>query len=225
MRLSAAALGAVLVGGLGLQAQGQDQADVWWSVIDSIPPGVSVIAVDSLYGFEADSRQEIALAMRTFGPVSGGEDWFGWHQAHWRYHYDWERNEAGACRPAEVTILLRSVITMPHLYNADSLGERLRREWTAYTEALREHEEGHREIARQQLVQMRAELLDMAFTTCAQSPEIVQMIADRNGDDLRKRQAAYDAETDHGRTQGASWPPRRGGGGGLVQPSPLPHEL
>lgn len=211
-----ACLSPFVVPGLSAQSEGADS--VWWSVIDSLPPGVSVLAVDSLYSMVATDERGISLQLRLFGPEFDGRTFHGGHHSRWRYKYTWARDDQGRCKPNEVTILLRSVIHMPHLANLDEVADDLRRDWLTYSANLRTHEEGHREIVRVALAELRKRMLDLPSRECSDYPGAFDPLKNEIREIMRVRQKAYDEETEHGRTQGASWPLRRSDS---VMPSPL----
>lgn len=194
-----------------LAAQVSDSTAVWWTPYAHLPPDVYVLPVDSLYEFEADHPREVELNLRAFGPVAQEERFHGKHSATWSYKYEWTRPERNICKPTDLRILARSVITLPHLSNVDSVDAELREDWTSYISALREHEIGHRQILEDHLIELRERLIAQPTRPCAEFPGASEPIRDSARQELRARQDAYDEKTRHGRTQGAVWPPRGGG--------------
>lgn len=204
------AAGLGFAAGLPISGQTEQPDTIWWSVIDSIPPGVTVLALDSLYGLEATDERGISILLSLYGPEVEGQSYHGVHQSRWRYKYQWARDEEGRCAPADVKVLLRSVIHMPHLLNEAEVDAELRERWGRYSSNLRTHEEGHREIIREALVAFRDKLLELPFRECSDYPEALQGILEETRDAIRLGTEAYDEETGHGRTQGAAWPLRGG---------------
>lgn len=197
-----------LLGLLALTANPARAQDApWWAGIDTLPPGVSVTTVDSVYAFSATSEEAIGQALERLGPESGDRTFHGRHFSRWRYRYALARNEEGGCTIDTVRIRLRSVIVMPRLRNVGRVGPELRTRWRRYTEALRRHEEGHRHIARQAMDRMWEDFMAVPPGPCDGFGAVLESIQSDAGDRLDRAQAAYDRETDHGRTEGATWPP------------------
>lgn len=212
LRLSpwSAAIAVALPAGPGV-AQAPDSAAAWWTPYDDLPPGVYVLPVDSLYEFEADHPREVELNLEAFGPDAYEERFHGAHAATWRYSFEWEYPARGLCKPTDLRILARSVLTLPDLANVETVDAELRRDWKTYVSALREHELGHRRILESHLIELRERLIAQPARSCDEYPKAFEPVRSRARQELRSRQESYDEETRHGRTQGAVWPPRPGG--------------
>ena len=181
----------------------------WYAGLDTLPAGVHVLALDSLYGIEADDAQTAAVQMQLFGPEIDGEPFYGLHRGRWRYRYDRTRLEDGRCRLTNARVMLRSVITIPHLTNRETAPAAMRAAWDDYLAAIRLHEEGHRSLAVEVLREFWSAVEGAVVDSCDTAREAVQVWASEASPEWRRVQEAYDDETDHGMTQGAVWPPRR----------------
>lgn len=119
-------------------------------------------------------------------------------EIHWQLH--WRDNGRGMCRIEDVRVSLQTTITLPQLNNVDLDRQS---EYTRYYTALRIHETGHYRIE-----QEMANELDRALASLPEAPcTTIENAANARGNEIVRgydhREVQYDAETDHGRTQGA----------------------
>jgi len=180
---------------------------LWWEPYRDLPGGVHVLPVDSFYTFEATHPRQIKLNMDAFGPKVDGEAFYGLHKATWTYDFTWDRSTPGVCGIEDLRILVRSVITMPQVADPAALEPEVRAQWDQYYTALRIHELGHRNIMEAHLVALRERVLQEPPRPCQEWEAPLDEIFSRVSPELRAQQEGYDDRTDHGRTEGAVWPP------------------
>jgi predicted secreted Zn-dependent protease len=117
---------------------------------------------------------------------------------HWRLH--WRDNGRGICRIDDVRVALHATITLPQLSGIDADRQP---EYTRFYAALRNHENGHYRIEQEMAAEIDRALASLPEAAC----NAIEGIANARGNDLTRiynsREVQYDAETDHGRTQGA----------------------
>lgn len=131
----------------------------------------------------------------------GGRKYHGftkWKIA-WNYRYDKQVN--GSCKITTVSVKLNANITLPELISND---ETANNHFKTYLSALKTHELGHLKIAQEtakkieQSMLMQEALSDCHLLETALNARGNALISDANVQDKQ-----YDAETKHGKTQGA----------------------
>jgi len=205
MRAAAAAAWVALVVPAALA--GQD-AEEWWSGMDD-GPGVHVAEVDSLYRISGFTHDDIYREMYRRGP---GTDEIGvrlgLHTSQWRWSFRYREEPGRRCRVQDARVLLRSTIVLPEWTNVSTARREVGAGWREFVDALRHHEEGHRNRAKAQGVFLWQSLLGLEASTCAGLQRLVEATAGRVIEEGRQAQVEYDRDTGHGSTQGAVWPPR-----------------
>ena len=163
--------------------------------------GVSVTEQSKLYDVEGKDAHELRANLDAQGP----EDEHGRHDAltKWyvKWHYDYDRGDR--CRLKNIRVTLDIKRTMPRwVAETPELVER----WHRYLDALKTHEDGHakngHDCARAILARLQA-LAPQA--DCDRAEELANAQGNAELDTARQRDASYDAETHHGRTQGATF--------------------
>ena len=122
-----------------------------------------------------------------------------WH-IRWRYVY---RTLDTGCAFARVTTSLELTMVEPSLRSPDPV---LQKSFDDYIARLRIHEDGHADLARATARRVNATLLPMKAATCFELGRLANEAAHAIVAEGNSEQAAYDARTDHGATQGARWP-------------------
>lgn len=155
------------------------------------------------YRVEVQAGETLVQALNRATPV---RRWWGkrFHGlATWslRWAFRWQVLEDGRCGVAEVLTTLDTDITLPELVTDDPI---LRARFDTYLAALREHELGHHEIARQ-----AAQRVDQGLRELPPQNDCRQLEVRGNHwgqaqlDRAREQEQAYDRDTRYGRTQGA----------------------
>lgn len=170
----------------------------------SEPPVFTVIDVNT-YPVVGNSPDALLASLRTSGPKSEGDDFFGLTETQMAYRYWKEAGEDG-CRLEQVRVDLNVVITLPRWDAPRQAPYELRRDWTRFDQSLRRHEDGHREIAEWGAREIYHALRNLRTSTCETIDAAAQRTAQRLRDLGERRQASYDHQTGHGRTQNAVWP-------------------
>jgi predicted secreted Zn-dependent protease len=133
-----------------------------------------------------------------------GEVYHGFASSEFSSRFHWHEGPNGACQMQRVVVYLRLKIEVPRLFDAT---DAQRREFDSYIVALRAHERGHSAITRATIDEYVTQL--EALPSMASCDELRKR-ADARGREIlaagRARQAAYDRDTGHGRTQGAYLP-------------------
>lgn len=205
-------------------------AGAWWSTFADRPPGVYVLSVDSLLPLEAESRDEIDARLEAFDAADRPARFDPLLPLEWILEVEWSRPEPGLCESTDARIFVRTVSVRPDLATWDDLDEDIRYDWHRFLRALRDHHAGHREIVMSRLTDLRHGLRDRPALPCDAYADTVEALRDRVEREVRQRHAAYDEETDHGRAEGAVWPPvlvpsRPAAAYTVVEPTPLPDSV
>jgi predicted secreted Zn-dependent protease len=154
------------------------------------------------YEARVQPGRPLAPALNEASPFHPGDQVF--HSAT-AWNLDWKVRPAatadGRCRSAEVRIELRGEMVLPRLLGGSSRQQALFEDYLGH---LREHELGHYEIGREAARQLEKQLYALAP---ARSCAALMSAARKEGARLLPKYEAmgdaYDAQTQHGRTQGA----------------------
>ncbi len=170
------------------------------------PPGLTVTAEESPYEVFGTTAAEIRQSIDDRGPIEDGRRWSGYThwQIDWSYRYGMR---SGSCEIVHVEVAYSSRVVLPDWRASSGTPTSLRRDWERYLSALRTHEEGHVAIGAEAAREVLARIGSLTAPSCSGMSERANRVGNRTLDEYRGMQRAYDAETGHGRTQGAVWPP------------------
>jgi predicted secreted Zn-dependent protease len=215
--LAAAFLALGCVPGAGQQAAGPGRPPAPDVVLLSEETrGGRVVLVESVtrrsYSVEGATAQELRAALDALGPLagragaSGGAgrydgltDW----SLRWSYRY---QRAGGSCSLASATVTLDIVVSLPVPRGA-GLPPQLADRWQAYAMALESHEAGHVERERTLAAMFVTDLEETpAGPDCAELGGRLNALGESYIERIRLSDASYDAETNHGVSQGASFP-------------------
>jgi predicted secreted Zn-dependent protease len=159
------------------------------------------------YDVVGNSAQELRHQMDTKGPfgeegkrVDGHTDW----KVTWSYQY---APATDGCRITALGINLSATITLPRWTAGDHASNALLKKWQSYIASLRVHEDGHYSHGVEAADEIKSfgqsfhtsdDCLILAMTFNNKATSIIEK--------YRAADAAYDADTKHGRTQGAIFP-------------------
>lgn len=128
-------------------------------------------------------------------------------QADW--NIEWQtclERQPGRCRIAGIELTVNVLYTLPRWADRDGSTQETRERWDRYAQNLAAHERGHGEIALQVARMIETDLVGVGADTCA---ALDLEAASRIRGMMRQGEAmqnAYDRATQHGVTQGASFP-------------------
>ena len=157
------------------------------------------------YPLDGATTIELGAQMRQRGPKdASGKSWGGVTQQEWKWEYRLT-STAKSCALETFTVSVQTTITMPRWTPPANAAPKLRDQWTTYYNALLFHEDGHRKIG---LTAMRR-LLQQAQTlppapTCPALRATLDNAAKQASAWAEQENIAYDRETEHGLTQGAT---------------------
>lgn len=154
----------------------------------------------------ADANEDLRARLLTASDYAGRVQRFA-GQADW--NIEWQtclERQPGQCRIAGVDLTVNVTYTLPRWADREWSAREMRGRWDRYARNLALHEKGHGEIALQVARMIEADLVGQGAETCAAlDAEAAGRIAVlmRQGEAM---QSAYDRATQHGVTQGASFP-------------------
>jgi predicted secreted Zn-dependent protease len=158
------------------------------------------------YDIEGLSRMDLAAALREHGPTIHGRQFFGLTEWEMSAGYRPVEGESG-CAIDDLTIEVSVTTHLPRWSRAAAAPSSLRSAWDRFVAALDQHERGHRVLAERAAETVRHRLLVLSAPTCDRLDVRARQEMSVVMQEYERRQLAYDAETGHGRTQGAVWPP------------------
>lgn len=186
--------------------------------LGTVPTGTTVRLQEANYTIRGATAEDLLTGMRVGGP---GENWFAFR---WELRYGYqgeEREGVGSaavyhfprCGVRDFRIVLDFTRTVPEWDNPPEASEALVADWAAFQDAVRIHGEGHRDIALDAIREIFSRMRTFETEDCSVLRQDVQRVVEGIVDRHQQRSVDYDAETGHGRAQGALWPPRSGEGG------------
>lgn len=127
----------------------------------------------------------------------------GWN-VKWRYRYRVTNHE---CSIASVTATLNVEFRLPRWIDHAGGPPALRKKWDAYMQALRHHEDGHKNIGVKAAAEIERAIADLEpVGNCDDLAETANELGRRIISDYAAKEREYDARTNFGETQGAVFP-------------------
>lgn len=156
------------------------------------------------YAIEGDSFADLSASLRKRGPNVRGHRFFG--MTEWEVSAGYRPvEEADACRIDGLTVDVAITTHLPRWSRSATVPEALREAWGRFLQALDQHEHGHRALAAEAGEAIRHRLLATSAPACDRLDAVAQRAMAAVMQEYEARNVAYDARTEHGRTQGAVW--------------------
>lgn len=172
----------------------------------SWPDVLRVSARQTFYTIEGETAPQLVAQIQNRGPLwSNGYRYEAMHT--WKLNRSYSVAQQGdRCRLTTIDIALESEITLPHWEPPADASGQLVANWDHYTKALKQHENGHREISIAAGEQVLQQLLSLpSYATCTELRTAAKAIVDDILAQTSSEQRNYDSNTQHGLTQGASY--------------------
>lgn len=196
--------------GLGWPAEPSEAAGVPRTIPGTCSSAARLVERTRHYDFfgarPVDADQDLRSRLLTAVDYAGHTQRFA-GQSDW--NIEWQtclERQPGQCRIAGIELTVNVLYTLPRWADRDWSTRDLRTRWDRYARSLAMHERGHGEIALKVAHMIEADVVGRAAETCALvDGEVAGRISEimREGERL---QNAYDRQTQHGATQGASFP-------------------
>ncbi len=177
------------------------------------PAGVLVVHRVDTYPITGSDRRAMRAQLRVPADAAAGLDQsqasnanrfaglYVW-QMSWRYE---TQSAGGLCNVSKATVTLRSTVTIPEWIPPAGVDSALAADWPRYRNALAAHEQGHRELAYKGAGRLRRALEGVPMQSCGSIATATKTVGESVMKELRLEQSAYDRDTRHGITQGATW--------------------
>ena len=121
----------------------------------------------------------------------------------WNYRYS---TRSGGVRLDSVEITAKIAVTLPRWTQAAGAPTNLVQSWQRYQRALAAHEEGHVRLVREAVAEMQKGVSSLSdFDSKASLLEALDRACSQVVEKAKERERQYDAQTWHGRKQGAVW--------------------
>ena len=159
------------------------------------------------YDIVGRTENDLLQAMLRGAPLSEGTRFFGLTSTEVRYTY-WKTSTSTGCNLTNVEVHLRVVTTLPRWRPSSGTAYEVERRWRSFDRALLIHENGHKQYALEEANLILRTLESMRTPTCDTMDSEARSTATTLRDMYIQRHNAYDVRTDHGTTQGATWPLR-----------------
>ena len=168
-------------------------------------PAVRTLLTTETYAGGGGTADDVLRSMLDGGPRTAGRTFFGLTETAVDLRYDTATAGVG-CVVENVEVVLTLTITLPEWTPAADADAGLVRDWARFRRALAAHEDQHREIAERGAASLHQAVDGLRRTTCAQANAEARARLDRLEAAIAEAHARFDAETGHGRTEGAVWP-------------------
>ena len=173
--------------------------------LDDLPCGITGGAEVTYYDIQGSSAAQLMAEMRRLGPQGGR--YFAETESPLRW--TWRSTSDGVnCTLSSVSVRMRSEVTLPRWIPPRDTVPGLAAQWSQFIAALETHEVGHKDIAARAAKDILYKLRTLS-TSCATLSDDVRRVTADLVERMRVEQIAYDTETRHGATQGATFPGRR----------------
>lgn len=159
------------------------------------------------YDVGGNSARAIRTDINAHRPNADGHGYDG--RTDWRITWQYQLMSDGtSCKVDSMDATLDVTMTLPRWTPLPRASEKLVAQWNDYDRALRTHEEGHQAIAMaaKNEIERSDGLTALVAADCKLLGTQLNAAATAIIDTHRKADAAYDASTDHGKTQGARFP-------------------
>ena len=166
--------------------------------------------VDEVSYYEIRGKSEKALrdAIDRQGPLDRDGERYG-AETKWnvRWKYEYGESDDGRCRLDSLVTDVTVTTTLPKWVDRDTAARPLGERWDRYMAALILHESGHKKIGTGAALAIRERVRKVpAQASCPAVKTAVDAAANAILEEFRSREADYDRTTDHGATQGATFP-------------------
>lgn len=169
--------------------------------------GVTYSSSTIYYDIYGLTENELRAEMNAKGPLySDGKryDAFTSRYYTWNYFSTWNGKN---CYSDEIYVTVGIKITLPQWMWYASAQEPLKSKWTHYIDILTLHENGHVAINAQGAEDLYQRLINAGpYSSCPLLDAALHGITSTFYNDIKLKNEAYDAETSHGKTQGAVFP-------------------
>ena len=168
-------------------------------------PRVEVDLRAVTYAVDGETPDAILQSLVTRGPSSDGRRFFGLTETAVDLRYEL-REASNGCVIEDAQVLLSLTITLPAWSPPSGAAPETRRAWARFRRALAGHEDRHRAIAEDGAEALQRAIDGLRRPDCEAVTLEARRRLGRLEGEIGEAHRRYDAETGHGRTEGAVWP-------------------
>jgi predicted secreted Zn-dependent protease len=150
-------------------------------------------ATAEFYDVSGSTESQIRAELSARGP--GGYDAY----TKWYVRWNWPGQGTATCRLQDAEVSYEVTVTFPRWTPTEQATPELVKKWNGYLYALALHENGH---VTNVVSHYPAIVAAIKSSTCLSAESAAQAVLQQ----MRAYDSQYDANTDHGRTQGARFP-------------------
>lgn len=168
-----------------------------------LPAGAAVTETmaSSTYLVTVQPGESLGAAIYRTTPIrEDNQPYAGHTQTVIQWHSEWQRQADGLCWVSNVNVTLAITTSLPQLFSGTP---EQKDEFAAYLQRLKTHENGHADIGRD-----TARLIEKAIAAAHAPCPAINVFIDTTArgilSGMQARNQAYDLQTQHGKTQGAS---------------------
>lgn len=122
--------------------------------------------------------------------------------AKWKVAWSWQRFPSGMIDPESVAVTCEGLLLLPELDPAAHLEAREQEEWKDYRAHLEQHERNHLKHVERVAPEIRRRIAERHARYGSVTPDTGDAIAKTVLQEIRELDRAYDATTEHGKTEG-----------------------
>lgn len=168
---------------------------------------LNINVTHSTYQIEGSTAEELREQLDQHGVEDEYGERFDGHtqwQIVWSYPY---HQDAGTCSIGQVEVIAEITIMLPEWEPPEGAPKTLISSWEEFVGALRAHEEDHQDISIEAAGQIYEALSNLpTYPTCEELEQAADEVGENILENYREMEAVYDAETNHGREDGAHFP-------------------
>ena len=157
------------------------------------------------YYISGSSATVLAAQLDQTGPAdTDGKRYAG--KTRWDVQWQFNHNQEGeTCGLKDIAIAVGVAQTMPKWRGEDKGGASLKAHWQKFLEALKRHEDGHKEHGMKAGAEIEKALQAIKpASNCEDLDKAANAAGEQVVEKYRKLDTEYDRSTDHGRKQGAT---------------------
>ncbi len=169
-------------------------------------PKPTIFIEEEYYKVDGNTGKELYRNIFSVSPnKTEGKTYAG--RAHWSvtWNYSWKETPE-LCTISKVKTSVKVKYILPSWSRAHGNSRALGRKWKTYSTALRRHEEGHAEFAIKAANKIVNALKEMGPRySCSELKHAANWIGEEILNRFKGLNHQYDIDTNHGKTQGATW--------------------
>lgn len=167
-------------------------------VAPAVPAAISILgATMSFYEIGGSTVSDLVNGLNQHQLSSPD----GEHLADTAWNISWQFQQSGGstCQPINVVVSTRITVTFPHWTPPAGASPELIADWNRFTQALATHEQGHVQLVLDGATRIKTAI---SGASCDSANAAAQAVVRQ----IQQDNQAYDARTNHGVTQGATFP-------------------